>query len=327
MLPKLHPELNFPDDVSLWNSDQCLQYMAQYGCDLIGNLIVGDSAFKLYLQRFAKTSIEIKDPERKKRYPEKAVNLLAYGDPGSSAGGEQAKFLTTIGPPARQVLVKFSPPLTDQIGIRRGDLLISEHIAHQILSRFGMSASKSEIVVTRDRIFLQIDRFDRMPPRGRRGVISLSSLAAEFCESSASWTSVARELFKMGIIGREALNEVRALQLFGNLIANTDMHLGNLSFYCSELELKGLTPAYDMLPMLYAPQSEQIVEREFKPPIPSPADEDIWNTCWRAACEFWSKVAKDKRISENFKEIAKVNLKELRALSQLFGLLPHSKKK
>jgi hypothetical protein len=45
------------------------------------------------------------------------------------------------------------------------------------------------------------------------------------------------------------------LQAFGVLIGNTDMHAGNLSFVSEHGRPYQLAPAYDMLPMGFAPRT------------------------------------------------------------------------
>jgi hypothetical protein len=100
------------------------------------------------------------------------------------------------------------------------------------------------------------------------------------------------------------------------------MHLANLSFYFQKGVVLGLAPAYDMLPMLYAPQNEQIIEREFDPSPPRPFDADIWKDAITAAEEFWDQASKDARISQDFQKIAGENLVKIAALKRLQVLLP-----
>jgi hypothetical protein len=83
-----------------------------------------------------------------------------------------------------------------------------------------------------------------------------------------------------------------------------------------------LAPAYDMLPMLYAPQNDQIIAREFKPSPPRPADTDIWPGVLSAATEFWTAAGRDRRISPDFRQIARTNSKKLQDLEKLRELLP-----
>ncbi len=323
-IPRQYPELGFPQDITTWSSNTTLQYIGQYGSDLIGNLIIGDIAFKQYTKRFKKLSHHISTNNRTQKYEELANDILKYGDPGSSAGGEQPKFLTTIGLPTKQVMVKFSPPIDESIGRRRGDLLICEHIAHEVLRKAKKNTTRSEIIKGRTRIFLELERFDRRPPKGRLGIISLASLNAEFVGEKNNWILTAKSLFDQKRITKKIYNEIRFLHLFGQLIANTDMHLGNLSFFLDELTIKEVAPVYDMLPMMFAPVNEQILSREFTPPSPSPVDSDIWYPCWEVAKKFWKEVSLHKLISSDFKKIALDNLKAIKNLQTEAEMLPSS---
>ena len=64
---------------------------------------------------------------------------------------------------------------------------------------------------------------------------------------------------RMRLAAADLVDQVRILWWYGKLIGNTDMHLGNVSFRFrpdprGRVQLN-LAPAYDMLPMLYAPLS------------------------------------------------------------------------
>jgi hypothetical protein len=72
------------------------------------------------------------------------------------------------------------------------------------------------------------------------------------------------------------------LSLFGQLTANADMHDGNLSF------LPGLVsaPAYDMLPMLYAPERGVELPQRLNKRPPTPAKRDAWQAARPVAQSF-----------------------------------------
>lgn len=84
-------------------------------------------------------SVRIKD--RLKYYTRMARDILAYGCPGSSAAGEQLKFLATLVPSRRYVIVKFSPPLEGSVARRLADLLICEHLALKVIRDSVASSS------------------------------------------------------------------------------------------------------------------------------------------------------------------------------------------
>lgn len=322
LIPQHHPTLQLPDDVRLWSAEQCLRYVTHAGWNLPGNLIVGDAAFELYLADAHESVACVRRPARAELYPKIAADVAASGTPGSSAGGEQPKFLTTIVPGERSVLVKFSPPVHQAVGRRWADLLVCEHIGHRILAAHGHPAPKSEIVIAGDRFFLEVERFDRLPERGRRGVISLMALDMQFVGELYSWTGTARALVRQGRIEPAALRSISWLQAFGQLIANTDMHHANLSFLTRGERVFGLAPVYDMVPMFYAPQHDQVLDRQLIARLPKADEALVWESARRVAEKFWSAVAKDRRISRKFAAIAVSNARQLMRMKTLGEKLP-----
>lgn len=322
LIPPLHPELNLPKNIVDWSANDCLKYLTRYGSDLIGNLIIGDESFGRYLEKNRSAPDYVPKEKRDIEYPKIASQVLQHGDPGSSAGGEQPKFSTVVGPDLTPVLVKFSPIVDSNVSQRLADLLICEHISLTILKKYGQSAAASTLIHGGNRIFLETERFDRTGVQGRRGIVSLGALNNEFVGKTESWILIASELLKQDRITQSTFNEVRWRELFGHLIANTDMHLANISFFFQSPDILGLAPAYDMLPMLYAPQNGQIIERNFKPMLPTPGDADIWEDVWSAGKEFWAAVAEDARISPEFQKIAQENLGKFQSLDHLIHLLP-----
>ncbi len=321
-IPKLQPELDLPLDVRLWSADQCLKYLTRYGWNLPGSLIVGDEAFRLFLKHGEHPPSVVEAAQRAREYPKLAVHALERGVPGSSAGGEQPKFLTHRAPGPVEVLVKFSPPVSDGTTRRSADLLVAEHIAHETLRANGMATSASELVFAEDRVFLEVERFDRLPHGGRRGVISLWALDAEYAGRMNSWSDSAVRLQKKGVIDEGSVPMIRRLELFGGLIANTDMHPGNLSFFTKGARVTDLAPAYDMLPMRYSPRDGHSTDRDFEPPLPTGEDVLDFPAARRAAMEFWHRVAMDDAISEGFQSIARENEAKLAALEHLERKLP-----
>lgn len=321
-LPLRHPELELPNDVRLWSGDHCLKYLTRYGWNVSGNLIVGDAAFQRYLQNTRAPADGIDRDARHARYPQLAEDMLAAGAVGSSATGEQPKFLVTDMPGARALLVKFSPPTHSALGQRTADLLVCEHVGHGVLARHGQDAAKSSLVAAGERVFLEVERFDRLAGGGRRGMLSLSALDLEFVGHGRGWTHTSSELERQGLLDAGALQRIRWLALFGQLIANTDMHLGNLSLLTCGSRLVGLAPAYDMLPMWYAPQHGQMVERPFDPPMPTPADAALWTDVCAAAIAFWEEVAVHPQVSPGFQAIAAANRAVVTGVLDLGRKLP-----
>jgi hypothetical protein len=77
--------------------------------------------------------------------------------------------------------------------------------------------------------------------------------------------------------------------------------------------LLATTPTYDMLPMLYAPVGGELVAREFAAGRLQPTTATLpeWARAKALAVVFWALVAGDARISDGFRAIAAVNLKEI----------------
>ncbi|HEU4529707.1 MAG TPA: HipA domain-containing protein, partial [Steroidobacteraceae bacterium] len=91
---------------------------------------------------------------------------------------------------------------------------------------------------------------------------------------------------------------------FGALIANTDRHFGNLAFLDRYDGRFALAPVYDMLPMLFAPQNEQLTERAFVSPSPTSDTLRSWSSARAAAEDYWRRLSSDTRISASFQSIA-----------------------
>jgi hypothetical protein len=107
---------------------------------------------------------------------------------------------------------------------------------------------------------------------------------------------------------------------FGKLIANSDMHMGHLSFI-PDADTFRVAPAYDMLPMAYAPLpggEVPVVRPQFA--LPLPAERDAWIDACACAMAFWEQAAVDERISAPFRTICRENRAVLEGLRQ--KLLP-----
>jgi hypothetical protein len=320
MIPRQNEDLHLPQNIHLWTADNSLKYLCNRAWNSIGNLILGEKSFQIYLEKSQTTQNGVEKQKRNRQYALYANDVLAMGDPGSSAGGEQPKFTTILLPEKKHVIVKFSPPVHSEIGQRVADILICEYLALQTLKKYACDTADSEILMYDDRIFLEVERFDRIGKFGRRGVISLGTLDAEFAGTISTWSKTAAELVKRKIISEALLEKIRFRETFGEFIANNDMHLYNLSFFTQGQIVMDLAPVYDMSPMLFMPQNNQILEKQFKPPLPLPENAKTWILAYAAACEFWDAVLKNKQISPAFKKIAahcKSKVTELRDLAQL----------
>lgn len=304
---QIHADQGLPPQLAYWSDDHILRALVRAGEDLPGNLLVGSASLDRYLALPPGRSAapQLSDPEQD--YPRLALQALGSAAPGSSAGGEQPKFCAvTKGVP---VLVKFSPAGTSPADQRWRDLLVCEALALHTLQTAGIAAAQTDIVQAGGRVFLQSRRFDRTA-QGRVGMVSLEMYDAHYIGIGTQWAATAMQT---GRAGAERLSsaDTRTLCLldaFGALIANTDRHHGNVSLLLHQHRWQ-LAPAYDMLPMYYAPVAGEVVERDWASQLPRPnADTlSVWPQAKALALQFWQTAASDERISGEFRALAQVN--------------------
>ena len=305
--------LLLPPDPTNWGDDDTLVFLQSEGDDLPGDLVVGDAPLRRVLARQVAPPDAIREDDRATRYPQLAAQSMQAGVPGSSAGGEQPKFLAHVlasdasGATPRAVLVKFSQSLDTPAGRRWADLLAAEVHALDVLVNAGEAQAGAEVMDAGGRRFLEVRRFDRAGAHGRRGVVSLAALHGAFSGGPAqTWTQAAERFAAAGLVAPETVAAVRRRQAFGELIGNSDMHFGNLAFWLTDDLPLRLAPVYDMLPMLWAPATGgEIVPRAFAPLPPTPAQAADWRVAAGWAEIFWQRVAADPRVSSEFRMIAR----------------------
>jgi hypothetical protein len=313
-VPHQYPDLRLPQRVQDWTDDHYLRYLTLRGSDTVGDLIVGQPALDMYLARQREpTAISI--AERERSYPSLATEVMAGGLPGSSAAGEHPKFAVLLkdGSAYKQVLVKFSPSIRDPVGQRWSDLLMSEHHAHEVSRAAGILAAQSRIYQIQDRTYLEVDRFDREGRDGRIGVTSLLAIDTGFYGKLDNWIASANRLYQDERINLQALEQIKLIATFGTLIANTDLHFGNLSFFDDYSGHFNLAPVYDMLPMLFAPAHDQLVARVYTPPDPTSQTLKVWGRARVLAEKFWRTVSADTSISAEFRQITTACLQTIEA--------------
>lgn len=314
-VPHRYPELGLPQRVIDWNDDHYLQYLTQRGADTVGDLILGDDSFNNYVElQKQRASIALED--RATQFPLLARQVMAGGLPGSSAHGEHPKFTALLrrGEEYQHALVKFSPPVNTAVGQRWSDLLVGEHLAHEVLNEGGIQAVRSEIHSFEGVTFLQTNRFDRNGLNGRVGVTSLMSIDTTQYGMLDNWIASAVRLHRDQRIDAQTLQNVSLIYTFGGLIANTDRHFGNIAMFDRYDGRFTLAPVYDMLPMLFAPQNDQIITRVFEPVDPSAETTRVYRRARAFAEQFWERLSADARVSEAFRAIAATCAKTLAAL-------------
>ena len=302
------PALSLPGSLSEWTDAHALRALLAHGRDAVGNLLLGHAARDAFVQ--ATAPVAIAADERAHRYTRLAAEAARGEVPGSSAGGEQPKFTTYAeaedGSP-RHVLVKFTVPEDNPVTRRWRDLLLAEHLALDTLSQSGLvPATRSALIDSRtvdgQQRFLEVERFDRVGPLGRRALHSLASLEAEFVgDATAPWPVLTRRLAEQGHITRGAAQAAELLYAYGTLIGNTDMHHGNLSFISETGRPYELAPAYDMLPMGLAPRTSGALPETLPPPQ---LRADVSTQAWRLAlpvARIWlNRLKADTRLSASF---------------------------
>ena len=305
--------LEVPENVNSWHDDDIVHALTRFGHDQSGDLILGDHAYRAHLDHRQEWESRLIRPQQvETHYTQHALAALSQGIAGSSAAGEFPKFtaMRELQGEPRAVIVKFSGA-DDASAVRRwSDLLICEHVALQTLSLLDVPAAASDIHQYRGRTFLEVVRFDRCGPHGRLPLCSLAMLnGALLGQGGVSWPVLAHALAREKWLDPLSVERIGRLWWFGKLIANTDMHEGNLSFQ------PGLTvaPAYDMLPMQYAPlPGGELPTVEFKAPLPLPGELLVWREVASVAITFWQRCAEDSRISDGFRKVCAINAERIR---------------
>ncbi len=304
-----HPDQQLPGRLQDWGSDDILQWLARHGASCPGNLIVGEAAFQEWLEHEARhREAAIASSDRAVAYPALADNALQGAGFGSSAGGEQPKFAAMKQDDSGryiEVLVKFSAPVNTPAGRRWADLLICEHLALQLLAEAESNeAAHSDIIVAHGRVFLEVERFDRSGLTGRRGMVSLEAVNAEYLGlEEQTWEAAASVLLAGRHISKADHDALLRRAVFARLIANNDRHFGNISFFWDDAERLTLAPAYDMLPMAFQPVNNEVIERAF--PVTRPRTDHLafWDWGKALADRFWQRAWDDSRLSEEFRNV------------------------
>ncbi len=292
------------EDIRLWQESDVLYALSQFSGENSGGWLIGEENYQRWLcaappEAIARDAIPC-------AYVQLSHEALAGEIIGSSAGGEQPKFTcysrTASGPAHR--LVKFTAPQESDVSARWRDLLFAEEIALRTLAEAGISVSDATALQSENQVFLQATRFDCPDVVGRRAIVSLEAVQSEFVSAGSTWPQTVEKLVTAGIVDAAAKEQVEKIWAFGRLIANSDMHAGNLSFYYSDFPLS-LAPVYDMLPMAFAPSRAGMMRNEpWETGIDSSLPRPVWECVLPLAEQFWDSVMRDGRIGEGFRQIA-----------------------
>ena len=315
-----HRELAVSANPEEWSDDDIVHVLNRSGVDMSGNLILGNPAFEHWQAGKLLPPEPLKPRALGRTYASLAEHAIAAGVAASSAAGDFPKFSALrdrAGSATPHVLVKFSGADGSPAVRRWADLLVCEHLAAECAGTLpGIESARTRIVGHAGRTFLEVERFDRHGLFGRSRLASLATLeAALLGDGSTDWTRLAERFAAIGLVAPGDVERVHHLWWYGRLIANTDMHTGNLSF--RPQGLLALAPAYDMLPMLYAPlPGGELPTRTFQPPLPLPPQRSTWTTACAAATVFWTRASQDARISEGFRQACAVNAQRLHQIAE-----------
>jgi len=289
---------DFSPDPDLWSDELVGRYLLSNGDDLPGDFVFGYSMMNR-LRRAPHIYC-------REEYSKIAETTLDGFTAGSSAGGEQQKFTAFISDIESHVIVKFSPAQSDLTSTRWRDILVTEYHALSVLSETGYPTAETKLIDSSGRYFLESKRFDRRGRFGRSSMFSLRTIDAEFVGSGGSWPDVINGLVNENMATPFDLFAAQELFAFGQLIQNTDMHLGNLSVTIDG-DMFSLLPVYDMCSMGFAPKGTEVSPLTYKLPnrdsvvLPSHSADRIV----QAAITFWERVEQDPMASEELRSLVK----------------------
>jgi hypothetical protein len=294
--------IGVPSSLRDWSDDHRVKFLCTMGSDVAGALMWGRTSFAAHMESRRAAPIPDTDVPRVYRELAGATRQTAGG---GSVGGEQPKF--TCETEARgHLIVKFALAAS-----RSSDLLVLEALALSALAAAGVEAAAARYVESGGYGFLEVDRFDRVGRFGRRGMISAGAIDDEFFGLRDNWPAFARRCASRGWLDWRAVQRIDVLTAFSELIGNGDRHFENLSLM-TDAGGRPLDacPAYDMLPMMYAPIGGGI-EPELQLVAPSfqslGADPAVWAQAFEAAHAFWLAAAADDRLSGPMREISARN--------------------
>lgn len=321
------PLLGVRTDLNSWRLRDTLLAITRTGGTAIGDLLLGSHAVEQALAELETPSDAVEVADRHARYPEWAEAALAGEEIGSSPGGEQPKFTSTVVTSAGRyaALVKFAVYDSGQAAARWADLLACEQLALASLHNAGLPAATAELIDAGSHLCLEVRRFDRTEDLlGRHGFVSLAAVDAAFTGTGGhDWGLTAEHLVAAGLIDTDTARQVSTLHWFGRFIGNSDMHAGNLGFHLADAGPLALAPAYDMLPMYLAPSRTGAVR--VARPLSLSAPERAGQTAHIAhaaqvAIGFWEQAANSAHIrSDELRQLAAQNREVVARFAHTFA--------
>ncbi len=303
----------FPASLNDWSDDHRIAFLFTQGLNLPGNLIFGDQPLQRELDLLRQPR---QQPQDKLGIYVGLAQQLKHESYGSSAGGEQPKFLW-VAEDSGSVIVKFA-----RLGSRMAELLPLEHLALSALADVGVPAAKTQILVADEYVFLEVQRFDRVGQQGRLGMLSAGAVDDEFFGARDTWPEFAARCVHADYFSAQHAQRVAVMAAFSELIGNTDRHFENISLLIGDDgEYLGIAPAYDILPMRYAPIGGGLDPAlvPIEPQVSTiGAVPQVWSLAARAADAFWQAASHAQLaapISEAMRELAARNREVARAFA------------
>lgn len=296
-----------------WHAEDVLTALTLIPHDSVGDLLIGEQSYYCWLSQ-APREISLQD------LPQQAAQAEQGETTGSSAAGEQPKFLCTID--ETHYLVKFSAAVNNAVSQRWVDLLKAEALALTMLTQLNIAAADTHLYLSDARVFLLSKRFDRQGLFGRHGVASLEAIDAEFVgQAGLPWPAIAEQMHAQALLTDADLAKIKLLWCFCVLIGNTDTHNGNLSFFYDAIfDLKAaprfrLTPAYDVLPMAFAPtRAGTMLQQGYRPQLRPEVEGQYWRQAYPIALTYWQQLSTDNQFSEEFRQLAAETILQLTPL-------------
>ena len=186
-----------------------------------------------------------------------------------------------------------------------------------MLQRHDIPAATARIVESKERTSLESERFDRIGMRGKRHVVAAASVHEEFVKTPRqNWLATCAALVGQKRLPAADLKSVACQYFFGQYIGNTDMHFGNLSFFVDDVARPSftVTPAYDMLPMMWRPgvHTGELYADPIRsqPPWAGFAQEASTARDW--AIDYWERAAQLEALSGALQAASRANTDRLK---------------
>ena len=284
-------ELQLPESLRDWSDDHRCAYLIARGSNLMGDLVFGAAALAQSMELRSLAAISTSRKLQTYRAMTSAIKGAAVG---SSAGGEQPKFLAFT-KDRGHVLVKFAA-----LGTRMAELLRMENLALDCLGGVGVASARTHFLEHAGFAYLEVERFDRVGTHGRVGLLSAGALDDERFGHRDSWSQFAQRCESARLLTADQARRIHVMAAYSELIGNSDRHFENISLLLDASgAIADVAPAYDILPMKYAPLGAGVVPDlvPITPKLgPIGVRAGVWGLARNAALTFWERCRDDAAL-------------------------------